>query len=110
MEKSELKKIINAVQNFFSGKKLLFFTGDPYRDWKKVVSFFIILDILMLGVCVYLFNGINQGEFFKVNKKSEVRIGAIKREALDTALDFFTTRNALFESLKKTDVVADPLL
>ncbi|MFA6552668.1 MAG: hypothetical protein WCT19_04185 [Candidatus Paceibacterota bacterium] len=110
MEKSELKKIKNVLENFFSGKKLLFFSGDPYKDWKKVVAFFIILNLLTLGVCVYLFNGINQGDFFKVSKKSEVRIGAIKREALNTALEFFTTRNAMFEGLKKTDVMADPLL
>jgi hypothetical protein len=108
MKNFKLKSLISGFLSFFSRKKLLIFSGDPYLDWKIIVLSFFAVILFSAGFCFYLFNGINKGAFFIAKAKSEVKISSVKQEALEIALNYFVERDKLFENVGKEALVPDP--
>lgn len=74
---------------------------NPYTDWKIVFifSFFLMIASMVFGV--YLFNQINRGQLFDVEKKRPGAVTTVDRNALKNIIQTFNDKEAAFIRLQQ---------
>ena len=77
------------------------FGRDARADWRFVFLAFFALNALSVGFGVFLYERINKGEFFLVDKKQPVTAQALDRFALEQTVAFFKEKQARFDTLKR---------
>lgn len=78
-----------------------------YRHWEIILVGFIMLNVVILGLCVYLFLQVNEGNIFLVEQSQQVRVESIDRGRLEELLTSFEVRDSLFGLRKNTPIRID---
>lgn len=74
------------------------FAVDPCADWEKIVLVSLAAIIITVGVHVFMFMKISQGEFFKSEKENGNGAQTIDRTKLKEVLEYYKTKE---ENLKR---------
>ena len=77
------------------------FGRDARADWRSIFLAFLALNVLSVGLSVFMYEQINRGEFFLVDKKQPVTVQALDRFALEQTVAFFKEKQARFDALKR---------
>jgi len=77
------------------------FGRDARTDWRSVFLAFLALNLLSVGLSVFMYEQINRGEFFLVDKKQPAAVQALDRFALEQTVAFFKEKQARFDALKR---------
>lgn len=77
------------------------FGRDARADWRLVFLAFLALNLVSIGLSVFMYEEINRGEFFLVDKKQPVTVQALDRFALEQTVAFFKEKQARFDALKR---------
>lgn len=79
--------------------------GHPERDWRRIFYGFVIFNLLMIGVHVFLYYMMTSGAFFAASAESTQEIEVFDTEKLNTVIGHFQTQE---EELH--DRLADPVV
>lgn len=106
----DLKKLFNKTHSqsdSLAHKKK--YDLSPERDWRIVLVFFIIVNLLIGSFGVYMFFTVRSGDFFNVSAP-ERQIGkTIDREVLMETISHYEARQQELEELKVNGTpVVDP--
>lgn len=87
------------------------FGRDARIDWQIVVLAFLFLNVLAVGISVFVYGEINKGELFLVDKKETVSLQTLDTFELERTVGFFEEKRARFETLKRTPLsTTDPFI
>ena len=87
------------------------FGRDARKDWQIVCLVFLLLDLLAIGISVLMYQRINEGEIFLVDKKEPVSLRTLNTFELEQTVAFFDEKQARFEALTKKPLVTnDPYI
>jgi hypothetical protein len=79
--------------------------------WKRIFLLFVVVNIIVIAVSVYLFFQINSGGIFRVEQDTVISVDSINRALLRDTIDSFEQKKLEFERLKtKESSVVDPSL
>lgn len=85
------------------------FGRDARADWQVVVYVFLVLNVFSIGMSVFIYQHIDTGEIFLVDKKEPVSIRTVNRFELEQTVRFFEEKQARFDALKRWEFsTADP--
>ncbi len=84
---------------------------DAYLDWEILLLSFFVLNIVAIGVSVYLYGKIVKGELFLVDKKGPASSQTLDRFALEQTVSFFAQKREKFDALQNEPVsTTDPFI
>ena len=84
---------------------------DVSKVWKKIFFIFGIINIIVVGVSVYLFFQINKGEIFISKENTPISVGTIDRAFLHEVIELFEMKEKEFDFLKTNKpITVDPSL
>lgn len=85
------------------------FGRDARRDWQAVFIAFLLLNLVSVALNLFVYERINKGEFFLVDKQEPVTVGTVNRFDLEKTVSFFEEKRRKFESLKAKPLsIPDP--
>lgn len=85
------------------------FGRDARRDWQAVFIVFLLLNLVSVALNLFVYERINKGELFLVDKQEAVTLGTLSRFDLEQTVSFFEEKRRKFESLKDTPLsLPDP--
>jgi len=107
-----MKIILKNIGSFFkkkpnvNGQKT---SSNPYRDWAITCTVATLIFLLMVGVTIYLFLGIQKGTLFAGEEVEVTPLKKISSQKLEEALLLMLKREETFNELKTTrPVLTDP--
>lgn len=83
------------------------FRHDANRDWKILCCSFLLLNLFSIGVSVFVYRKVDDGEIFLVDKKPTSSRQTLDRFELEKAVTFFENRKSRFETLKRQFLMTD---
>src|SRR3989344_2677601 len=108
MEKINLKKTFGRIGGFFSRKHSKS-SGSARNDWKIIIIFFFILNVISFGLNIYMWFRINQGDIFTASKSRVQSQPVINKKDLDEVLKHFETKKQrTTEGLGQANPIVDP--
>lgn len=85
------------------------FGRDARRDWQTVFIAFLLFNLVSVALNLFVYERINKGELFLVDKREPVTLGTVNRFDLEKTVSFFEEKRRKFESLKSTPLsIPDP--
>lgn len=82
-----------------------------YRDWKILVSIFLVINIFIAAGSFYLFIKINKEEVFLLEYTGLILVDRIDKDRLNEVVEIFEDKKERFELLlKQKPKIADPSL
>lgn len=85
------------------------FGRDPRFDWEVVLLFFLALNIISATAGFFVYERINAGEIFLVEKADTAPKNVMDTFELEKTVSFFENKRERFEILRKTPLrTADP--
>lgn len=82
---------------------------DANRVWKIIIIIFIVINLCVIVLSLYLFFQINKGEIFNIAQDSRVSADTINRDLLHETISSFEKMSGEFEELKtKRFNIIDP--
>src|SRR4051812_920492 len=66
--------------------------GAPYRDWQVIVIVFILINVVIVFISLYLFRQVNIGEAFLTPKKVTPTGQSLDKQKLDSITSEFQDR------------------
>ena len=72
----------------------------PHRDWRILCCTFFLLNLFSVGVSVFVYKKIDDGEIFLVDKKPPTSLQTLDRFELEKTVTFLEGRKNRFEALK----------
>ncbi|MEK7170656.1 MAG: hypothetical protein AAB767_05195 [Patescibacteria group bacterium] len=87
------------------------FCGDARADWQRLCVAFLILNLCMIFVSIFVYAKINKGELFLVDKKAEVSQNTFDTFKLEQTISYFGEKQARFKRLQEQGVpTSDPYI
>lgn len=87
------------------------FGRNAHADWKVLFISCVVLNLVAIGVSVFMYGKINKGEIFLVDKKDHVSVRTVDKFELERAVSFFANKQERFEALKRQPPPAvDPFI
>lgn len=77
------------------------FGRDARADWRAVFVAFFVLNLISAGFSAFLYERINKGEFFLMEKRVSVATRTLDRFALEQTVAFFEEKRIRFDALKR---------
>ena len=71
----------------------------PERDWLFILFSFVVINVLLIGFNIILFQRVIRGEFFSAGTIEATSIKTIDRAKLKEVLDLFEERSKRFREL-----------
>ncbi len=104
-----------SLRSLFSHKtaqgKSATFGGDPRTDWQIVFCVFTLINIALLCINVYIYQKIDQGDIFLVDKKESVSGRTLDRFGLERTITYFEGKQERFDALlRRGPSTADPFI
>ncbi len=94
-----------------SGRPSFSFGQTPDRDWKIVLNSFFFVTLIAIGVSVFVYTKVDQGEIFLVDKKEVIPPSVLDRFQLEQTVSFFESKKENFLSLKRQSLqTTDPFI
>ncbi len=94
-----------------SGRPSFSFGQTPDKDWKILLGSSFLAILLAIGVSIFVYTKVNQGEIFLVDKKEVIQPKVLNRFELERTISYFESRNEDFLSLKREALqTADPFI
>lgn len=72
----------------------------PNRDWCFLIFFFLVFNIFITIISVYLFIEISNGEIFLTSKKENVPTETIDKTKLSQIIKFYQNKTTKFQEIK----------
>jgi len=95
MLKINLKKF-----SLMRGGSFLGFGLAPHRDWKIILSGFIVLILLIIGFGSFLFYKTNYNGWSIDNQKETTRLNSLDLDRLGKAVTYYKDKATKFEEIK----------
>ena len=87
------------------------FGRNARSDWQLVCFVFLFLNVIAIGVSVFMYQGINNGEIFLVDKKETLSAGTFDRFKLEKTVAFFEDKKARFGAFQQKPLMTiDPFI
>ena len=83
-----------------SEQNFSFVRHDADRDWKLLCCVFFLLNLFSVGVSVFVYKKVDDGEIFLVDKKPPTSLQTLDRFELEKTVIFFENRRVRFEALR----------
>ncbi len=102
---------ISLFRRKASGNSRFSFGQDPDRDWKVLLASFFVIALVAVGMSIFVYTKVDQGEIFLVDKKEVTQPKVLDRFQLEKTVSFFESRNEDFLSLKRQPLqTLDPFI
>ena len=75
------------------------FGRDARADWRVICFTFIFLNLVSIGVSVFVYGKINKGEIFLVDKSEQVSVKTLGRFELEQTVHYFNEKQDRFDAL-----------
>lgn len=87
------------------------FGRNARMDWEIACFAFLFLTLLAIGMSLFVYGEINNGELFLVDKKEKVPLRTIDKFELERTISYFTSKEEKFEALKRRPLsTIDPFI
>ncbi len=102
---------LNLSQSNPFSKEFLSFgkTLNPKRDWKILLTFFLILLVASVYFDYYMYNNVASGDMYVRINKQELTVEKLKSVELSKIVDTFETKKEILKIVKVENLI-DPSL
>ena len=77
------------------------FGRNARSDWQVVCFIFLFLNVVSIGVSVFVYRQINKGELFLVDKKETVSVRSLDRFELERTVAYFEEKQSRFDLIQQ---------
>lgn len=106
-----IKKIINLLPGRKRQGEGSLFSVTAYRDWRIIISVFVVIGLVVALGSLYLLYEISYGSIFATAPQEEVIIDSINLKKLNDVVNFYQAKKDALQALSdKTTMSPDPSL
>jgi hypothetical protein len=95
----DIKEIIPKIKNYFRQQGNIDLVRDPFHDWNRLFSLFLIATFFVLVVEGFIFYKIGKGELFRTQQPSSASTNTVPSTILKNVADQYQKKENMVNAV-----------